>query len=89
MTSFVREEYIVDGVKTVLHAAGSGDPVVVFHGAGTVDGFDFAGSWADKNRVIVPHHPGFGLSGDDVTFTEIHDYVMHYLALFEMLGMTR
>ena len=87
MTKFVREEYIVDGVKTVLHAAGSGEPVVVFHGAGTVDGFDFAEAWADQFRVIVPYHLGFGQSGDDPTFTEMHDYVMHYLGLFEMLGI--
>jgi pimeloyl-ACP methyl ester carboxylesterase len=89
MTKFVREEYIVDGVKTVLHAAGSGDPVVVFHGAGTVDGFDYAESWTDRFRVIVPYHPGFGQSGDDPTFTDMHDYVMHYLGLFEVLGIDK
>jgi pimeloyl-ACP methyl ester carboxylesterase len=87
MTKFVREEYTVDGVKTVLHVAGTGEPVAVFHGAGTVDGFDFAEKWADRFRVIVPYHPGFGQSGDDPTFTDIHDYVMHYLGLFETLGI--
>lgn len=89
MTKFVREEYTVDGVKTVLHAAGSGEPVVVFHGAGTVDGFDFAEEWADRFRVIVPYHPGFGQSGDDPTFTDMHDYVMHYLGLFDLLAIDR
>ena len=48
MGKFKRETYTVDGVKTVVHSAGSGEPVVFFHGAGTVDGFDFAESWADK-----------------------------------------
>jgi pimeloyl-ACP methyl ester carboxylesterase len=76
---------MVDGVKTVVHSAGQGEPLVVFHGGGTVDGFDFAGAWADKFRVIVPYHPGFGESGDDPTFTDIHDYVLHYLELFDML----
>ena len=89
MTKFVREEYIVDGVNTVIHVAGSGEPVVVFHGAGTVDGFDFAEQWADRFRVIVPYHPGFGESGDDPTFTDIHDYVMHYLDLFETVGIDK
>ena len=89
MTRFVREEYSVDGVKTVLHAAGSGEPLVVFHGAGTVDGFDFAEPWAEKFRVIVPYHPGFGQSGDDPTFTNMHDYVMHYLGLFEALDIDK
>jgi pimeloyl-ACP methyl ester carboxylesterase len=85
MSKFAREELTIDGVKTVVHTAGKGEPLVVFHGAGTVDGFDFAGAWADKYRVIVPYHPGFGESGDDPTFTDIHDYVMHYLELFDAL----
>lgn len=89
MTAFVREEYIVDGVKTVLHVAGTGEPVVVLHGAGTTSGFDWAEPLAEKFRVIVPYHPGFGQSGDDPTFTDMHDYVMHYLGLFETLGIDK
>jgi pimeloyl-ACP methyl ester carboxylesterase len=85
MSKFVREELTVNGVQTVLYAAGKGEPLVLFHGAGTVDSFDFAEPWADKYRVIVPYHPGFGESGDDPTFTDIHDYVMHYLELFDAL----
>jgi len=85
MSRFVKEELTIDGVKTVVHTAGKGEPLVLFHGAGTVDGFDFAQSWTDKFRVVVPYHPGFGESGDDPTFTEIQDYVMHYLELFDAL----
>ena len=39
---FKREELVVDGVKTVVNSAGSGEPLVFLHGAGTIDGFDFA-----------------------------------------------
>jgi pimeloyl-ACP methyl ester carboxylesterase len=85
MSKFVLEEFTIDGVKTIVHTAGKGDPLVLFHGAGTVDNFDFAEPWADKYRVIVPYHPGFGESDDDPTFTDIHDYVMHYLELFDAL----
>src|SRR5207247_2606200 len=85
MSKFTREELIVDGVKTVVHSAGTGEPLVLFHGAGTLDGFDFAETWARRFRVIVPYHPGFGESGDDPSFTDIHDYVMHYLELFDIL----
>jgi pimeloyl-ACP methyl ester carboxylesterase len=85
MSKFVREELTVDGVKTVLYTAGKGEPLLLLHGAGTVDGFDFAEPWAEKFRVIAPYHPGFGESGDDPTFTDIHDYVMHYLELFDAL----
>jgi pimeloyl-ACP methyl ester carboxylesterase len=87
MSKFVREELTIDGVKTVVHTAGKGEPLVVFHGAGTVDGFEFAEAWADRFRVIVPYHPGFGDSADDLTFTDIHDYVMHYLELFDALNV--
>ena len=85
MSKLVREEHNIGGVKTAVYTAGKGDPLVVFHGAGTADGIDFAETWTDKFRVIVPYHPGFGESGDDPTITEIHDYVMHYLELFDAL----
>jgi len=85
MSKFVREVLTIDGVKTVVHTAGKGEPLVLFHGAGTVDGFDFAEAWADRYQVIVPYHPGFGESEDDPTFTDIHDYVMYYLELFDAL----
>jgi pimeloyl-ACP methyl ester carboxylesterase len=87
MGRFERNELTVDGVKTVVYSAGSGEPVVFFHGAGTIDGFDFMDAWADKFRVIAPYHPGFGESGDDPSFTDLHDYVMHYLELFDLLGL--
>jgi pimeloyl-ACP methyl ester carboxylesterase len=85
MSKFTREELRVDGIKTVVHTAGKGEPLVLFHGGGTVDGFEFAEPWADKFRVIVPYHPGFGESGDDPTFTDIHDYVMYYLEFFDAM----
>ncbi|HZI51517.1 MAG TPA: alpha/beta hydrolase [Terriglobia bacterium] len=85
MSKFVREEVTVNGVKTVVHTAGKGETLVFFHGAGTVDGFDFAEAWTDQFRVVVPHHPGFGESGDDPAFTDVHDYVLHYLELFDIL----
>jgi pimeloyl-ACP methyl ester carboxylesterase len=87
MAKFKREELTVDGVKTVVYTAGSGEPVVFFHGAGTIDGFDFMEPWADRFRVIAPYHPGFGESGDDATFTDLHDYVMHYLELLDLLKL--
>jgi pimeloyl-ACP methyl ester carboxylesterase len=87
MANFQREELTVDGVKTVVYSAGTGDPVLFLHGAGTVDGFDFMEPWAGKFRVIAAYHPGFGESGDDPTFTDLHDYVMHYLELLDLLEL--
>jgi pimeloyl-ACP methyl ester carboxylesterase len=39
--------------------------------------------------VIAPYHPGFGESGDDPTLSSLHDYVMHYLELFDILKLDR
>ena len=89
MSKFERETYVINGVKTVVHSAGHGEPVVFFHGAGTIDGFDFAESWANKYRVIAPYHPGFGESGDDPHLSEMQDYVMHYLELFDAMKLDR
>ena len=85
MTNFTREEINVRGVRTVVYSVGLGEPLVYFHGAGTVTGFDFIEAWADRFRVIAPFHPGFGESGDNPSFTDIHDYVMHYLDLFDLM----
>ena len=37
----------------------------------------------------MPYHPGFGESAADPDVTEIHDYVLHYLELFETLGLKK
>jgi len=87
MSAFTRTFHTVDGVKTAVFTAGRGEPLVFFHGAGTIDGFDFAESWTDRFRVIAPQHPGFGESGDDPSFTDLHDYVMHYLELCDVLKL--
>jgi pimeloyl-ACP methyl ester carboxylesterase len=87
VSAFTREVHAVNGVKTVLYSAGAGDPVVLFHGGGTVDGYDFLQPLTEKHRVIAPYHPGWGESDDDPSFTELHDYVLHYLELFDILGI--
>jgi len=89
MTEFNRETHTVNGVKTILLTAGSGEPLIFLHGAGTFHGFEFAKPWADKFRVILPFHPGFGESGDDPAMTDIHDYVMHYVELLDLLGLDK
>jgi len=89
MTTFQRRALDINGIETVVLTAGRGKPLVYFHGAGTVTRFDFAAPWAREYEVIVPYHPGFGESADDPAVTEIHDYLLHYLELFAVLGLTR
>jgi pimeloyl-ACP methyl ester carboxylesterase len=87
--AFTQEKLKVNGVQLTMLTAGTGEPLVFLHGAGIVTGFDFALSWAKKYRVMIPYHPGFGLSADDVSISSMHDYVMHYLDFFDQLGLAQ
>ena len=89
MTEFKRETHTVNGVKIILLTAGSGQPLLFLHGAGTFHGFEFAKPWADKFRVLLPFHPGFGESTDDPAMNDIHDYVMHYVEFLDLLGLDK
>jgi pimeloyl-ACP methyl ester carboxylesterase len=42
---------------------------------------------AERFRLILPIHPGFGVSGDDPSIDSIHDYVLHYLDLLDLLEL--
>jgi len=89
MDGYSREIHEIDGIKTVVLTAGTGEPLVFFHGAGTFHGFDFALPWAEHFKLIVPYHPGFGDSADDERIDEVQDYILHYLNLFDVLGLDR
>lgn len=85
------EEIRVDvhGVDTLVQVAGTGEPLVFLHGAGTVTGFDALLPLAERYRLIVPHHPGYGGSADDPRIDCMEDYLHHYLDLFDALGIGR
>ena len=87
MTHFTRRTLKINGIDTVVLEAGSGSPLVFLHGAGTVTGFDFAAPWSRRFHVIIPYHPGFGASADDPAIHDVHDYVLHYLELFDTLEL--
>jgi pimeloyl-ACP methyl ester carboxylesterase len=87
MTDLERRTLRINGIDIQMLEGGSGPPLVLLHGAGTVTGFDFAKRWTNAFRVLIPYHPGFGPSADDPDVTDIHDYVLHYLELFETLGL--
>jgi pimeloyl-ACP methyl ester carboxylesterase len=87
VTHFTRRTLKINGIDTVVLEAGSGPPLVYLHGAGTVTGFDFAAAWSRKFHVVIPYHPGFGMSADDPAIDTIHDYALHYLELFDALEL--
>jgi pimeloyl-ACP methyl ester carboxylesterase len=87
MPEYQETHYDVNGIDTAVFTAGEGIPLVYFHGAGTASGFDGLLPLAEHVRLILPHHPGFGASADDPHVSEIHDYVRHYLDLFDQMGI--
>ena len=87
MAAFAEERHDIRGIETAVLTAGEGEPLVFFHGAGTVTGFDALLPLADRFRLVVPHHPGFGLSADDPDVSRIEDLARHYLDLFDRLGI--
>jgi pimeloyl-ACP methyl ester carboxylesterase len=87
MAAYSEERFTINGVETVVQIAGEGEPLVFFHGAGTVTGFDALLPLAERFRLIVPFHPGYGPSADDATVDSIHDLRRHYLDLLDELGV--
>lgn len=88
--TFERLRYVVNGTSTVVLAAGdaAAPPLVFLHGAGTFHGWAFAEPWTERFRVLIPHHPGYGDSDDLEGLHEVHDLVLHYVELFDQLGLT-
>lgn len=89
LDGFERQEIAINGITTVVYSAGTGAPLVYLHGSGTFTGFGFARQWMKTHRVIIPYHPGYGESADDGRIDSINDYVLHYLDLFDALGLDR
>jgi len=87
MAGFARAEHDFDGVKVVIYSIGRGPEFVFLHGTGTFTGFEFARALAPTRKVIIPHNPNFGESDDDPTIDSVEDYVIHYLSLFDRLGL--
>jgi pimeloyl-ACP methyl ester carboxylesterase len=78
-----------DGVRVVVKAIGNGPAVLALHGAATLEGHVWAQGLADRFRVYLPFHPGFGESEDAPQITGMQDMVVHNLRLIEALKLDR
>ena len=88
MSKFTRETHTVDGVKTVGYTAGQRRAAWCSSTAPARSTASISPSRGPINSgSSCRYHPGFGESGDDPTFTDLHDYVMHYLELFDVLRL--
>jgi pimeloyl-ACP methyl ester carboxylesterase len=87
MSVFNKRTVMVDGIRVEVLEAGSGEPLVYLHGAGSTSGFQDLLPLSQSRRLIVPIHPGFGASDDDAEINSMLDYVVHYNALFDQLDL--
>jgi pimeloyl-ACP methyl ester carboxylesterase len=87
MQSFTKRDITVDGVRVQVLQAGHGAPLVYLHAAGATGGFQELLPLAEDRTLIIPIHPGFGASDDDPRIDSVVDYVLHYAALFDQLGL--
>ena len=60
LMDFETLEHDIDGVAVVVKAIGTGPAVLALHGAATLEGHEWARGLADRFRVYLPFHPGFG-----------------------------
>lgn len=79
----------IDGVRTVVKAIGGGPAVLALHGAATIEGNEWARGLADRFRVYLPYHPGFGDSDAAPHLTGMQDMVVHNLGLVAALVLDR
>ncbi len=85
---FVRQQYDINGVRTVVYGGGKGRPLVYIHGGGSWHGFDFAQAWVGEHEVFAPSLPGWGASADaPPELDSMAQYQLHLLDLFDRMGL--
>ena len=78
----------VDGCKVNLRRGGSGQPLLFLHGAsGAPAVLPFMEKLAERFEVLVPEHPGYGLSDEPEWLENIHDVAYFYLDFLKSLQL--
>jgi len=84
--SALAERLSVGGIELEVVRRGTGRPLLLLHGAQTVDPrarfLDLLGAHAE---IIAPSHPGFGHSPRPADFETVYDLVHFYLEVLEAL----
>lgn len=79
----------VDGCKVNLRRGGSGEPLLFLHGAsGAPVILPFMEKLAARFDVLVPEHPGYGLSDEPGWLENIHDAAYFYLDFLRALDLS-
>ena len=80
----------VDGCKVNLRRGGSGRPLLYLHGAsGAPVILPFMEKLAERFDVLVPEHPGYGLSDEPEWLENIHDVAYFYLDFLRSLQLDK
>jgi pimeloyl-ACP methyl ester carboxylesterase len=86
--SFEDSFITVNGCRTHLRRSGRGEPMLYLHGAaGAAAIAPFMETLAADHDLIVPEHPGFGLSDEPPWLENIHDLAYFYLDLLDQLAL--
>jgi pimeloyl-ACP methyl ester carboxylesterase len=80
----------IDGCRINLRRGGSGEPLLFLHGAsGAPVIMPFMEKLAQRFDVLVPEHPGYGLSDEPEWLENIHDAAYFYLDFLKQLNLDK
>jgi pimeloyl-ACP methyl ester carboxylesterase len=78
------------GLRGRVFEAGSGAPLVFFHGAGgLLRDNPFLDDLARRHHVLAPEWPGYGESTGEEQLEDMLDFALHGWDLVEALGLSR
>ena len=90
MPAFTEETVDVGGVGVHTLKGGSGEPLLLLHGAGGNSGWlKFADALAEHYTVYYPSHPGYGKSPRPDWLESIPDMAAFYTWYLDTLGLER
>jgi pimeloyl-ACP methyl ester carboxylesterase len=86
-----RQSFVeIGGCRTNLRRGGSGAPLLFLHGAsGASTILPFMETLAQRFEVLVPEHPGYGLSDEPEWLDTIHDLAYFYLDFLKRLDLDK
>jgi pimeloyl-ACP methyl ester carboxylesterase len=78
------------GIRCRVFEAGSGAPLVFFHGAGgLLRDNPFLDDLARRHHVLAPEWPGYGESTGEELLEDMLDFALHGWDVVEALGLSR